>query len=223
MVTRRSWYDRSHSRRCSSFSVQSFTAVYPGEHCCTASSPAATNASASRAASIGPPPVGIPGEHANFMTFLHLSRRGRLTTLLAAKGRGSTLQCRVARRYCPSWNQAVSGRPSAPARCSVAIRRPGWLAVPSGSSRWRRIADDNDLAQDALQESWAKILEAVHMYRGGAPACAWVCAIVAHSAADLRRKRRAGVPVSEGPAERSAWSIRAGRPRPWLRRSNCLT
>ena len=62
----------------------------------------------------------------------------------------------------------------------------------------RRIAGDNDLAQDALQESWAKILEAVHMYRGGAPACAWVRAIVAHSAADLRRKRRAEVPVSEG-------------------------
>jgi len=66
----------------------------------------------------------------------------------------------------------------------------------------RRIAGDSDLARDALQESWAKILEAVHMYRGGDPACAWVRAIVANSAADTRRKRRAEVPVGAGMAIR---------------------
>ena len=65
----------------------------------------------------------------------------------------------------------------------------------------RRIAGDNDLAQDALQESLIKIMEAVHQYRGGSPACAWVRKIVANSAKDtLRntvRRRRKEVPLDE--------------------------
>lgn len=55
----------------------------------------------------------------------------------------------------------------------------------------RRIARDDDLALDILQESWVKILEVTHAYRGGPPACAWVRTIVANSAIDARRKRKA--------------------------------
>lgn len=64
----------------------------------------------------------------------------------------------------------------------------------------KRITGDNELAQDVLQESWIKILEAVHRYRGGSPACAWVGVIVANSARDTfrkRRKRGADVPLDE--------------------------
>ena len=53
----------------------------------------------------------------------------------------------------------------------------------------RRIARDNDLALEILQESWVKIIEAVHTYRGGSPACAWVRTIVANSAIDAHRPR----------------------------------
>lgn len=65
----------------------------------------------------------------------------------------------------------------------------------------RRVAGDNDLAQDALQESLIKIIEAEHRYCGGSPACAWVRVIVANSAKDtLRntlRKRRREVPLDQ--------------------------
>ena len=53
----------------------------------------------------------------------------------------------------------------------------------------RRIAGDDDLALDVLQESWIQILRAVYQYRGGSPACAWVRAIVENSAKRVLRKR----------------------------------
>lgn len=61
----------------------------------------------------------------------------------------------------------------------------------------RRIAGDNALAEDVLQESWIKILEAVHRYRGGSPACSWVGVIVANTAKDAIRKRGTRVPLDE--------------------------
>lgn len=65
----------------------------------------------------------------------------------------------------------------------------------------RRVAGDNHLAQDALQESLIKIIEAEHRYRGGSPARAWVRTIVANGAKDtLRntlRKRRWEVPLDQ--------------------------
>lgn len=54
----------------------------------------------------------------------------------------------------------------------------------------RRIAGDDDLANDILQESWVKILEAVHGYRGGPPACAWVRVVVENCGKDRQRKRK---------------------------------
>ena len=46
----------------------------------------------------------------------------------------------------------------------------------------RRVARDDDLARDALQESWIIVLKKLHQYRGGSPACGWVGAIVRHEA-----------------------------------------
>ena len=54
----------------------------------------------------------------------------------------------------------------------------------------RRLAGDNDLAEDILQESWVRVLEHVCEYRGGTPACSWVRAIVHNCALDLGRERR---------------------------------
>lgn len=67
-----------------------------------------------------------------------------------------------------------------------------------------RIAGSDDLAMDALQESWIKILRAVraHAYRGYPPACAWVSTIIANTAKDTARKhsrwRDQGLPLAEG-------------------------
>ena len=56
----------------------------------------------------------------------------------------------------------------------------------------RRIAGDDATAHDALQESWIIVLEKLWQYRGGAPACGWVGAIVrheaGHAAASIRRE-----------------------------------
>ena len=46
----------------------------------------------------------------------------------------------------------------------------------------RRVAGDDDIAHDALQQSWVIVLERLHQYRGGSPACGWVGAIVRHEA-----------------------------------------
>ena len=64
----------------------------------------------------------------------------------------------------------------------------------------KRIAGDDSLAEDALQISWIKILQAVnHACFNGPKACPWVGAIVANAARDIRRRRfRHGeVPLSE--------------------------
>ena len=49
----------------------------------------------------------------------------------------------------------------------------------------RRLAGDNDLAEDILQESWVRVLEHVCEYHGGSPACSWVRAIVHNCALDM--------------------------------------
>ena len=48
----------------------------------------------------------------------------------------------------------------------------------------RRVAGDDALAMDALQESWIRILQSVRQYRGGPPACAWVKSIVINCSKD---------------------------------------
>ena len=55
----------------------------------------------------------------------------------------------------------------------------------------RRIAGDNSLAEDALQVSWIKILQAINRtYFNGPKACPWVAKIVANTSKDIRRQRR---------------------------------
>ena len=64
----------------------------------------------------------------------------------------------------------------------------------------KRIAGDDSLAEDALQISWIKILQAVnHACFNGPKACPWVGAIVANAARDVRRRRlrQQEVPLSE--------------------------
>ena len=54
----------------------------------------------------------------------------------------------------------------------------------------KRIAGDDLLAEDVLQESWIKILQAVnHACFNGPKACPWVSTIVANAARDVRRRR----------------------------------
>ena len=44
----------------------------------------------------------------------------------------------------------------------------------------RRVAGDDAVAHEALQESWIIVLQKLRQYQGGPPACAWVAAIVRH-------------------------------------------
>lgn len=54
----------------------------------------------------------------------------------------------------------------------------------------RRVAGDDALAHDALQESWVAVLHAISQYHGKSPACAWVRTIVRHEA--LHQAQREG-------------------------------
>ncbi len=51
----------------------------------------------------------------------------------------------------------------------------------------RHLAAGDDLAREALQESWVRVLLHVCEYRGTSPACAWVRTIVHNCALDLLR------------------------------------
>lgn len=74
----------------------------------------------------------------------------------------------------------------------------------------RRITGDNDVAFDALQESWIRILQAVWQYRGGSPACAWVRTIVENCAKDTHK----GPQKSEVPLEKAVLEMRDPHPDP---------
>lgn len=83
-------------------------------------------------------------------------------------------------------------------------REEAWVACCSKrfSSLAKRIAGNDEAALDALQESWIKVLQGVHGYRGGPPACAWVRTIVANSARDIHRHQHGEVPLPEEPDQR---------------------
>ena len=70
--------------------------------------------------------------------------------------------------------------------------KEGWIACCS--QRFfplaKRISGEDSLAEDALQVSWIKILQAVnHTYFNGPKACPWVSTIVTNAAKDVRRQR----------------------------------
>ena len=60
----------------------------------------------------------------------------------------------------------------------------------------RRIAGEDSLARDALQESWIIVLQKLYQYRGGPPACSWVRAIVRHETIHRSAKRWRDVPLN---------------------------
>ena len=68
----------------------------------------------------------------------------------------------------------------------------------------RRVAGDDDVAHDALQESWIIVLERLHQYRGEPPACGWVGAIVRHEALHGATARRREVPLDPATDEGGA-------------------
>jgi len=61
------------------------------------------------------------------------------------------------------------------------------------SSLAKRVTRDDSLAEDALQDSWLRILQTTHGFRGDPDktdrACHWVGSIVANAAKDIRRKQ----------------------------------
>ena len=65
----------------------------------------------------------------------------------------------------------------------------------------RRIARDDSLAEDVLQTSWIKVLQAInHAYFDGPKACPWVSRIVTNTAKNMNRQRRREVPFFEVPS-----------------------
>ena len=65
----------------------------------------------------------------------------------------------------------------------------------------RRIAGDDTLALDILQESWIKVIQSLVEYHDGPPACAWVAAIVRNTAKNSVRtehlKREGSLPAAD--------------------------
>ena len=100
----------------------------------------------------------------------------------------------------PSIDEAV--------RCPLLDRDPeAWLRCCT--ARFlpvaRRIAGDDATAHDALQASWIIVLEKLWQYRGEAPACGWVGAIVRREAGHGAAGRMREVPlVTEGQDSGSA-------------------
>ncbi len=96
-----------------------------------------------------------------------------------------------ARTFLPTIEDAVAcplleGRHEAWIRCCTARFLP--LA--------RRLTGNDADAHDALQESWIDVLHGVQQYRGDAPACAWVGAIVRNEARRQARHPR-NVPIGD--------------------------
>ena len=65
----------------------------------------------------------------------------------------------------------------------------------------KRITSGNGMAEDALQESWVRILQSVNAYRGGVPACPWVRTIVANCAKDTHLRSRSATETPLGDSE----------------------
>ena len=73
----------------------------------------------------------------------------------------------------------------------------------------RRIAGNDPVAHDALQESWIIVLQKLRQYRGGPPACSWVAAIVRHEVTHGAMARRRDLPLDGEEGESSALRRRA--------------
>lgn len=94
---------------------------------------------------------------------------------------------------CASARPAAMSQERLPTSCPL-------LDNPAAAGKWtacceryfpplaERVAGDPSLAEDALQESWCKVLGSIAAFRGGPTACRWVRCIVANSATDIRRR-----------------------------------
>ena len=78
-----------------------------------------------------------------------------------------------------------------PACPLLAGRADEWVACCSARFLCvaRRIAGDDEMALDILQESWIKVIQSLIEYHDGPPACAWVAAIVRNTAKNSVRAR----------------------------------
>lgn len=65
----------------------------------------------------------------------------------------------------------------------------------------RRVAGDDAVAHDALQESWIIVLQKLRQYQGGPPACAWVAAVVRHEVVHSLKAERRELPLDESEGE----------------------
>lgn len=65
----------------------------------------------------------------------------------------------------------------------------------------RRVAGDDAVAHDALQESWIIVLQKLRQYQGGPPACAWVAAIVRHEVIHSLQAARRELQLDESEGE----------------------
>ena len=68
----------------------------------------------------------------------------------------------------------------------------------------RRVAGDDAVAHDALQESWIIVLQKLRQYQGGPPACSWVAAIVRHEALRRVMAERRYLPADAAESESGA-------------------
>ena len=71
----------------------------------------------------------------------------------------------------------------------------------------RRIAGDDAAAEDALQTSWTIVMQRLHTYRGGPPACPWVHSIVRHEAARSAKPRAREEPLDAAPEPPAHWTF----------------
>ena len=70
----------------------------------------------------------------------------------------------------------------------------------------RRVARNDAVAHDALQESWIIVLQKLRQYQGGPPACAWVAAIVRHETTHRLLAERRELPLDGLEGAASPWS-----------------
>ena len=143
----------------------------------------------------------------------HRDPRGRH----APKSRGSGAAAQRRREGTPRGGPKATERPEPPSTPTLeeAVRCP---LLAGDSEQWvrcctgrflplaRRLADGDDVARDALQESWIIVMEKLHQYRGDPPACGWVRAIVHHEAKHAAASRPSYVPLAEDGADAPATS-----------------
>ena len=146
----------------------------------------------------------------------------------APKARGAGAAAQRRRRGVPPGDPKMTERQEPPSSPTLeeAVRCP---LLAGDSEQWvrcctgrflplaRRLADGDDIARDALQESWIIVMEKLHQYRGDPPACGWVRAIVHHEASHAAASRSRYVSLAAEDSDEQA-TLRPAQPpgrAPW--------